>query len=137
MGRGSPEAGPQGCKESDKIEAIVACRHVWPGAPGRKSRLGVRLTFCFFKLHQSIVSVCLEGEGVGGGEHTELSFRPKAMESWVTPSGSSVWRSAWNLLWCGGTMTWLVSGLLATCLPWVDCTTLNNPLSHHLTQSIS
>ena len=63
-----------------------------------------------------------------------ILFSSKAVEKWTPFWLKCDWRSAWNLLWCGGTMTWLVSGLLASCLPWMDCATQNNPTQHHLTQ---
>ena len=105
----------------------LACRHVWPGAPGRKNRLGVRLLFASSDYIRALFLSVL-----GGGDlQNSLFIESSGKEPFWLKCDS---RSAWNLLWCGGTMTWLVSGLLASCLPWMDCATLNNPAQHHLTQ---
>lgn len=107
---------------------IAIVRLVW--GSWREERVGCQTPFCFFRLHQSIVSVLLREKTL----QNSIFFAQNSEKAGVTLWLKCDLRHAWHLLWYGGTVILLGSWLLATSQPWMDCTTLNNPALHCLTQ---
>lgn len=111
MGRGSPGLQSTGLQRVwIRLKRFsMQARLAW-GA-WKEEQVGCQTPFASSNYIRVIVSVCLEGEGVGGGnlQNSFVQSNGKLGDNLWLKCG---WRSAWNLLWCGGTMTWLVSG------PW-------------------